>query len=216
MLIELPETAVNYVLKMYNKFWTSKHLPDSWKESIIVPIPKPNEDHSLATSYRPIALTSVICKTIECMVNERLFNSLESRRLLSKFQCGGRKFRSTLDHLVKLESVICKAFAKEEHVIAVSFDMEKAYIYDMTWKYGILRDLHDCGIGGRLAAFVENFLSDIFFRVKVNDTFSGVKVQENGIPQGSVVSPTLFTLKINEIIDLMITMRHSNLRIIGV
>ena len=67
--------------------------------------------------------------------------------------------------------------------------------------------------------------------MKVNDTFSGVKVQENGIPQGSVVSPTLFILKINGIInklpsthdhhsflymdDLMITMRHSDMRTIG-
>ena len=86
------------------------------------------------------------------MVNERLLNYLESRRFLSRFQCGGRKFRSTLDHLVKLESVIRNAFVKEEHVIAVSFDIGKAC--DMTWKYEILRDLHDCSIGGRLTAFV--------------------------------------------------------------
>ena len=56
-----------------------------------------------------------------------------------KFQCGGRRFCSTLDHLVRLELVVRDAFAAGEHVVAVSFDMAKAY--DMTCKYGILRDL---------------------------------------------------------------------------
>ena len=66
--------------------------------------------------------------------------------------------RSTNDNLVRLETFIRDAFVKKEHVVAVFFDLEKAY--DTTWKYGILRDLHEFGVKGRLANFVESFLAN--------------------------------------------------------
>ena len=47
-------------------------LPITWKESTITPLLKPNEDPQEPTSYRPISLTSAICKTMETMVNNRL------------------------------------------------------------------------------------------------------------------------------------------------
>ena len=79
-----------------------------------MPIPKPNKDLSDPTNYRLIALTSCLCKTMERMVNDRLVWVLESKKLLSKFQCGFRKDHSTLDHLVRFEHFIREAFAKKE------------------------------------------------------------------------------------------------------
>ena len=61
---------------------------------------------------------------------------LEYNKFITPEQSGFRKQRGTVDHLVRLESYICDAFAQKQHVIAVFFDLEKAY--DMTWKYGIL------------------------------------------------------------------------------
>ena len=61
-------------------------------------------------------------------------------------QAGFRKNNSTNDHLICLESFIHDAFVKKEHVIAVFFDLEKAY--DTTWKHGIMKDLHKLGLKG--------------------------------------------------------------------
>ena len=82
------------------------------------------------------------------MINKRLVWYLESNNLITKFQSGFRAERSTNDNLVRLETFIRDAFIKREHVVAVFFDLEKAY--DTTWRYGILKDLHNFGMKGRL------------------------------------------------------------------
>ena len=105
---------------------------------MIIPIPKPGKDSYNPLNYRPIALTSCLCKTLERMVNERLIWFLEKKGLLNKVQCGFRTHRSTIDHLIRLETFIREAFANGEHLVAVFFDLEKAY--DTTWKHGILKN----------------------------------------------------------------------------
>ena len=64
---------------------------------------------------------------------------------------------------------------------------------------GIMRDLYDLGIRGRLPIFVASFLSDRRFRVRIGTVLSGPHDQELGVPQGSVLSVTLFSLKINSV-----------------
>merc|ERR1712237_134949 len=109
------------------------------------------------SNFRPIALTSCICKTVERMVNERLIYFLESNNLLTKFQAGFRSERGTIDQLVRLDTFIRDAFINKEHVVGVFFDLAKAY--DTTWKYGIVKDLHKMGLRGNLPIFIQNFLS---------------------------------------------------------
>ena len=87
-----------------------------------------------------IALTSCLCKTLERMINKRLIWYLESNNLLSWYQSVFRAGRSTNDNLVRLETFIRDAFVKKEHIVAVFFDLEKAY--DTTWRYGIMKDIH--------------------------------------------------------------------------
>ena len=60
-----------------------------------------------------------------------------------------------------------------------------------------MKDIHELGIKGRLPQFIEGFLSNRKFRVCVDTTFSSVKNQEEGVPQGSILSVTLFNIKIN-------------------
>ena len=61
-------------------------------------------------------------------------------------------------------------------------------------------DIHEAGIEGRTFKFIQNFLKPRSFKVKVNEILSDTKVQTEGIPQESVVSPTSFILKINKIV----------------
>ena len=136
---------------------------------------------------------------MERMVNNRLVWFLESKNLINQNQCGFRKQRGTIDHLVKFETFIREAFIRKQHVVSVFFDLESAY--DTTWKYGIMSDLHKLGIRGRLAKFVSAFLDDRQFRVRIGSTFSDVHKQENGVPQGSILSVTLFSIKINSIVQ---------------
>lgn len=66
--------------------WGKGSLPTTWKHGTIIPIAKPGRDHSVATSYRPIALTSNLCKIMKRMVIFRLNHVLESKGYFSPFQ----------------------------------------------------------------------------------------------------------------------------------
>ena len=70
---------------------------------------------------------------------------------------------------------------------------------DTRWKYGIMKDLHGFGLRGHLPNFISNFLKDRSFKVQVGSTFSDSHPQEMGVPQGSIMAVTLFSLKINSI-----------------
>ena len=87
---------------------------------------------------------------------------------------------------------------KKEHVLDIFFDPEKAY--DTTRKHGILSDLYDLDFRGHLPTFIDGFLSHRLFQVRAGSILSDTYEQEIGVPQGSILSPILFSLKINNIV----------------
>ena len=93
----------------------------------MVAIPKPGKNQSIAANYRPMALTSVICKIKERVINIRLLDYLEMEGKGSSIQCGGKAKRSKIDRLIRVETAIRTAFAKNEHVMLVYFDVEKVH-----------------------------------------------------------------------------------------
>jgi hypothetical protein len=111
------------------------------------------------------------------------FGFSKANGVLTECQSGFRKQRSTTDQLVRLESFVREAFVCRQHVVAVFFDLEKAY--DTTWKYGILRDLHCAGLRGRLPGIVSRFLSNRQFRVRVGSCLSDAYPQKWVVPQGA-------------------------------
>ena len=102
---------------------------------------------------------------MERMVNDRFVCFLEKNKLIAAVQSGFRKQRGTLDQLVRFETFVREAFIQKEHVVSVFFDLESAY--DTTWKYGIMNDLHDFGIRGRLAYFMSAFLNVSLARLEI-------------------------------------------------
>ena len=152
ILKHLPDISLNALIDLFNDIWDDGVFPPGWREATIIPIPKPGKDHTNPTNYRPIALTSCICKTFERMVNNRLVWYLEHHGILTAYQSGFRKKRSTIDQIIRLESAVREAFINKDHLVAIFFDLEKAY--DTTWKYGIMKDLHDAGLRGHMPTFI--------------------------------------------------------------
>ena len=170
MLKHLPEDAKNFLLKIINKVWETGILPKDWKISIIIPVKKPNKDSFQATSYRPIALTSCVCKLMEKMINTRLVWHLEANGLISPYQFGFRKNRSTLDPLLRMSNQIQQGFAKQCQTIGIFFDLEKAY--DTTWRFGIIKQLYKMGIGVAKGNEIHSFLSHRFVHKSEGGKFS--------------------------------------------
>ena len=201
-LKHLPDESLNLLIRLLNEVLRGNSFPRSWSHATVVPIPKPDKDHTNPTNYRPISLTSCLCKIFEKIINKRLIYYLESNNMLAPTQSGFRTGRSTLDHLVRLETYVREGMVNREHVVAVLFDLEKAY--DMTWRYGILSDLYNAGLRGNLPRFIEKFISHRTFQVRFGCTLSDIYELENGVPQGSILSVTLFGLRINSIVRCVI------------
>jgi len=183
------------VLELINNVWKSGILPKEWKHAVIIPIVKPGKKTDNPTSYRPIALTSVLCKIMERMVTDRLVDKLEKSGYFMEYQSGFRQGRSTMDAVLDIDIDIKKAIANKEAIVAVFLDIEKAY--DMLWREGLLIALYDAGIRGRMFNWIKNFLSNRTIQVRVGSELSEELEIENGTPQGSVISPVLFNILVN-------------------
>ena len=195
MLKHIHPNMTILLLKLFNKCWLEGVFPNRWTEAIVLPFPKPGKPGDDPAHFRPIALTICICKLMEKMIYVRFAHYLETNNILSSTQFGYRTMRSTEDALVKLETAITNAFINRRHLIAIFFDLEKAY--DTTWRYGILETVYESGIRGPLALFIQNFLRNRSFKVKIGAETSTAFPQEQGVPQGSVLSCLLFILAIN-------------------
>ena len=185
------------LLNSFNIIWISGDFPPDWRYTIIIPIPKPGKDTTNHTNYRPIALTSGICKAMERMINRRLVWHLESHNLLTNVQCGFRSRRITVDHLVRFETFCREAFIHNHHLVSVFFDLEKAY--DTKWKYVIMKDLHGFGLRGHRPICIAIVLKDRSFKVRVGSIFSDSHLHNMGVSQGRILSVTLFSVKMNSI-----------------
>ena len=102
-LKHLPPKSLNYLLSAFNEIWRNGTFSESWKMTII-PIPKPGKKNLYASNYRPIALTSCLCKTMECMVNRRRVWFIESNNLFTNFPCSFRSRRSIMDQIKNLHN----------------------------------------------------------------------------------------------------------------
>lgn len=197
MIKNLSDFSLNCVLRLFNQVWSIGRLPSVWKHGIIIPVLKPAKNKHDATSYRPIALTSNLCKIMERMIVSRMNYILERKGIISRHQSGFRKGRSTIDAALCLETDIRKAQVNKEVVVGIFFDIEKAY--DMIWKEGLLIKLEQIGIVGRMFNWIKDFLLNRTVQVRVGSSYSRIYKIDNGTPQGSVCSPLLFNIMINDV-----------------
>ncbi|GBN92329.1 putative RNA-directed DNA polymerase from transposon X-element [Araneus ventricosus] len=209
LLKNLSESSLRVLLILFNRIWLEEYFPVTWRKAVVIPIPKPGKDPQIPTNYRPIALTSCLCKLMERMVNARLVHVLEENGFLSNFQSGFRYGRGTIDNVLMLETAIRDAFVTKKHLVSVFFDMDKAY--DRTWRYGILKDMYNMGFRGKLPIFIKNFLMTRTFQVRIGDILSQNFQQYEGVPQGSVLSVILFIIKLNGIIHHLPQYVHGSL-----
>lgn len=197
LLKNLPENTLAFILKIFNFIWTNHVFPKQWQEVYIIPIHKSGKSKLNPLNYRPITLSNTLCKLFEKMINKRIIWYLEKNNILQETQCGFRHGRSTTDHIVNLTCEIQKAFKNHQHLTAVFFDLEKAY--DTTWRHHIVKSLIDEGIKGNIIFFIKNFLTNRKFKVVTNGHISETRTLENGLPQGAILSVTLFLVAINKI-----------------
>jgi exonuclease III/ribonuclease HI len=200
-LCRMPNRSLQALLRLYNAVWETGIMPAAWRHAIVIPILKAGKDPSAGSSYRPISLTSVLCKLMEKMAVARLQWFLEKQGLLSQVQSGFRRGRSTMDHIVRLQDAIVRQVCNHSHVLAVFLDMEKAF--DMVWRTGLMIKLKRLGVNGHMFEWVRSFMNDRTFQVRVGTALSQAHELENGTAQGTILSPLAFVVMIDDLPDNM-------------
>ena len=167
LLKHLPEDSLLLLLYIFNHIWLTQEFPTSWKTAIIIPVPKPGKVLSDPGSYRPIALTSCLCKTMERMVNSRLTWYLERHMVITEYQGGFRRRRSTVDNLVTLETSIRDAFVGRKHLVSIFLIWRKLMILHGNMVF------HQIYIK-RASVVVYQCLSVIFYPIVILKFVSGI------------------------------------------
>ena len=198
-LKHLSDKSLLRLLETYNQAWTERKYPESWFHSFIVPIPKPNKDHSLPENYRPISLSSCFHKIFERMVKARLTHFTETNpQCISPIQSGFIRGRSTTDNLVLLVSDIQHAFGRKQVTAATFLDLKKAF--DSISIQSVLDTLTKLKLSGNMAHYLTFYLTHRSFQVKIGETLSEIMYPTTGMAQGAVLSPLIFILTINSVL----------------
>ena len=163
----------------------------------MLPILKPGKPPSDPASYRPISLLVTICKVLEKLVHIRLYYYLKSQDLLSPFQYGFYKARSTIDQLLQLEHDIRVSIARKQVLLIVYIDFKGAF--DRVPHIELLYKLAAMGITGHALGWLRNFLTGRMYSCFVQGAFSSHQPITSGVPQGSILSPTLFSVLLNDL-----------------
>jgi hypothetical protein len=196
ILRHLNDLAKQRVLNLFNKCLETKQIPNHWKCSQISMLHKPNTSTDQLTSYRPISITPCLARLFEKIMLMRISRHLKQKKILIMQQSGFRKNRQTRDNILLLLQKAKQSFGQGRQMVAVFFDITAAF--DKVWHDGLMYKLAKIKLPFYLLIMIREFITNRFFIVKIENSYSSKEAITAGVPQGAVLSPTLFSIFIND------------------
>lgn len=191
-LKNLPTRAKAHLLAIINAIIRLQHFPSRWKCADVIVLQKPGKAARFPQNYRPISLLPTMGKIAERVILTRLQEEVEELNLVPNEQFGFRPRHSTTQQVLRLVEHVTGNFNMHKSTGAIFLDVSKAF--DKVWHEGLLAKLLDSNIHLDLTKLVASFLRSRSFRVKLGSTRSSERRMEAGVPQGSLLSPLLYSL----------------------
>ena len=171
-------------------------IPSIWKQATIVPILKPGKPPTIPGSYRPISLLCTISKVLERLV----LNKISPLLPISSTQHGFRPLHSTSTLLTSLSQSILEGLNHSKPAprsLVAAIDISKAF--DTVPRYRLVSKILDTELAPCYKKWLANFVAGRQSHVSYSGTKSKPRQFPNGVPQGAVLSPSLFNLFLHDL-----------------
>lgn len=197
LLKHAPRIFYRLLAILYTFILFSGLYPQAWKIAIMLLFPKKANVSFHPGDYRPICLLSIFAKVLEKILVRRLHAHLSSQHLLPISQAGFRPRFSTHDQLLRLTHLVSQNFNLRHPTLFIALDFNKAF--DTVWHAGLLHKLRLLLLPITFIRFIHNYLQHRTARIRIEQEFSAPFPLLFGVPQGSPLSPVLYSIYVADI-----------------
>ena len=187
--------------ELFNQLYVNGYFPSKWSTGVIVPIYKKGDQYN-PSNYRGITLTCTLRKLFTYILNERLLQFLSFHSLSSECQFAYKPGYSTIDAVYVLQSIIALNMVKSDTHCAF-IDFSKAF--DKIDRLILYNKMMKCGISSMMLQMIVNMYSKIRSKIKTSEGFTDAFPLDIGLLQGECLSPSLFSMCIDDIVAHMHT-----------
>lgn len=188
---EFPIVAYHRLSNLLTHILLQHHSPSLWKHSVTTPVPKPGKPPNKASSYRPIQLYPTFSKMAERAILSRLRPFVD--KYIPDEQFGFRAEHSTTQQIMRVVGQAASRMNQTRKGLQTGVVLlDKAF--DSVWHPGLLLKLLWAKVPIKITRLLARYLTNRTFEVKVRNTQSTRRTVRAGVPQGSVLGPTLYSI----------------------
>lgn len=181
--------------ELFNYVWKHLAWPDQWQRALMVALYKGDGDKRDPGNHRMLSIMSVVAKTFEKVIDNRVRKWSERTGALSDLQGGFRGDRGCVDQIFLLNELTGLRTERKLCTYLTFVDVRKAY--DRVWRPGLFLKLKEMGLGGKVSNVIEAMFQKVVRTILIDGALGEDFEVHAGVPQGSVLSPYLYAVYIN-------------------